>query len=209
MKSSTMRTPRRRYRQAARAQAVEANGQRIVDAFLARLMTQWFDAITLDRVAADAGVTVQTVVRRFGGKEGLLARAVAVLTEQINARRSAPTGDVDRSVRNLIEDYEHTGDAVIRLLALEPRQPALEPVLALGRAEHRRWVAAVFADTLGTIRGAARQRVLDALVVATDVYVWKLLRRDMGRSAAATAATVRQLVDAALAAVADAGEKGH
>jgi AcrR family transcriptional regulator len=209
MKTTAAGGRRRAYRQAARAQAVEANGQRIVDAFLARLMTQWFDEITLDRVAADAGVTVQTVVRRFGGKEGLLARAVAVLTAQINARRSAPTGDVDRSVGNLIEDYEHTGDAVIRLLALEPRQPALEPVIALGRAEHRRWVAAVFAQTLGAIRGAARQRALDALVVATDVYVWKLLRRDMGRSAAATAATVRQLVAAAMMAFADTSEKGH
>src|SRR6266545_3349860 len=58
----------RRYTQGARAQAAEATALRIVDAFLTRLMKQWFDEITLDGVAEDAGVTVQTVVRRFGGK---------------------------------------------------------------------------------------------------------------------------------------------
>ena len=38
------------------ARLSEATGRRIVEAFLARLMTQWFDEITLDLVAADAGV---------------------------------------------------------------------------------------------------------------------------------------------------------
>ena len=61
-----LRTATRHYAQRARAQATEATARRIVDAFLARLMAQWFDEITLDRVAEDAGVTVQTVVRRFG-----------------------------------------------------------------------------------------------------------------------------------------------
>ena len=40
---------------------------------------------------------------------------------------------------------------------------------------------------------------LDALVVATDVYVWKLLRRDMASSPAVTTAIMKRLVGAALA----------
>src|SRR5438552_1312834 len=131
----------RRYKQGARAQAAEETAQRIVDAFLVRLMKQWFDEITLDRVAEDAGVTVQTVVRRFGSKEGLLAAAVRVLGAQIHARRGEALGDIGRSVDNLFEDYEETGDAVIRLLALEPRHPALKEFLDLGRSEHRQWAA--------------------------------------------------------------------
>ena len=72
-----MKTAVRAYQQNARAESTEATGRRIVDAFLHRLMNHWFDEITLDQVAADAGVTVQTVVRRFGGKDGLLAKAGA------------------------------------------------------------------------------------------------------------------------------------
>src|SRR4051812_39427567 len=131
----------RRYTQDARARSAEDTARRIVEAFLARLMDQWFDEITLDRIAEDAGVTVQTVVRRFGGKEGLLARSVGTLSAQINAQRATPPDDIRGAVRNLVADYERTGDAVIRLLALEPRPPAIKETLEFGRGEHRRWVA--------------------------------------------------------------------
>jgi len=189
-----MKQPRRRYAQRARAQSTEATGRRIKAAFLARLMTQWFDEITLERVAHDAAVTVQTVLRRFGGKEGLLASAVRSLAKQIEARRAAPPGDLDQLVDNLISDYERTGDAVIRLLALEPRHPALKKVLDLGRNHHRQWAARAFAEPLRRPEPPARQRALDELVVITDVYTWKLLRRDMGRSVGVTTATMKNLI---------------
>lgn len=192
------RPTHRPYTQTARAEAAEATGRRITDAFLARLMAQWYDEITLDRVAADAGVTVQTVIRRFGGKEGLLAAAVKTFGEQVNARRTAPAGDVGKAVASLMADYEEVGDAVLRLLALEPRHPALQEVLRFGRSEHRRWVGEAFAPAFAGHPPAARERTLDALVVVTDVYTWKLYRRDMGRSVPATAAALRQLVEAVL-----------
>jgi AcrR family transcriptional regulator len=193
------RPPTRRYTQDAGARSAEDTARRIVAAFLSRLMAQWYDEITLDRVAEDAGVTVQTVVRRFGGKEGLLAESVGTLSAQINARRATPPGDTRGAVRNLVVDYERTGDAVMRLLALEPRHPAIKETLDFGRSEHRRWVAEAFANELGTLDANARKRVLDALVIATDVYAWKLLRRDMGRGRDATAATIESMIRAVLA----------
>jgi AcrR family transcriptional regulator len=189
----------RPYRQSSRAESAEATGRRISDAFLARLLRQWYDEITLDRVAEDAGVTVQTVVRRFRGKEGVLAAAIKTFGSQINARRAAPGGDVDRAVDNLLVDYEQTGDAVIRLLALEPRHPVLKEFLDFGRGEHRRWVETAFVKLLGELDAATRRRALDALVIATDVYTWKLLRRDMARSVAATATTIKCMIHATLA----------
>ena len=209
MKSQPATSGPRRYVQGARAQAAEATAQRIVDAFLARLMKHWLDEITLDLVAEDAGVTVQTVVRRFGGKDGLLAHAVKILATQINARRASPPGDIERLVDNLIMDYEETGDAVIRLLALEPRQPTLRSVIQFGRSEHRRWVSDVFAEPLRRLDIASRKRVLDTLVIATDVYVWKLLRRDMARSVAATAMTMNGLVRAAVAEISNSNSSGE
>ena len=125
-------------------------------------MTQWFDEITLDRVAEDAGVTVQTVVRRFGGKEGLLSEAVKALANQINARRVSPPGDIGHLVENLIADYEQVGDAVIRLLALEPRHAALKELLDFGRGEHRNWVSGTFSEPLGKLDADVRERALDA-----------------------------------------------
>ena len=161
-------------------------------------MEEWYDVITLDRVAADAGVTVQTVIRRFGGKEGLLATAVQILAAQIDADREGTPDDLIRVVDRLVRDYELRGDAVIRLLALEPRHAALQAFLAYGRGKHREWVERSFAPQLSALTGPERAAAVDALVVVTDVYSWKLLRRDMARSAAATAASLRQMLTAIL-----------
>jgi len=196
MKSTPTSSAARHYQQTARAQAAEETGQRIIDAFLAKLMTQWFDEITLDAVAAEADVTVQTVIRRFGSKEGLLATSLRSMGEQINARREAPAGGLDRLIGNLLDDYEHTGDAVLRLLALEPRHAFLKEFLDYGRREHRQSVSRLFVPT--RLTGAAREQVTDMLVVATDVYTWKLLRRDMGKSVAATKAAIKTLVTGVL-----------
>lgn len=208
MKLEPIDAPPRRYTQRARAQAAEATGQRIIDAFLARLMLHWFDEITLDAVAADANVTVQTVVRRFGGKEGLLRDAVETLANRIDERRASPAGDLDRAIVKLIEDYETTGDTVIRLLALEQRHPPLGPFLQYGRSRHRRWASEVFAETLGKLDAAAHARALDALVIATDVYVWKLLRRDMGHSVTASTKAMKGLVRALIADFMNHNSKG-
>jgi hypothetical protein len=40
-------------------------------------------------------------------------------------------------------------------------------------------------------------------VIATDVYTWKLLRRDMGRSVKETRGTVLALIQAALNSASD------
>lgn len=186
------------YSQTARAQSAEATGTRIIEAFLARLMAQWYDEIKLDCVAEDAQVTVQTVIRRFGGKDGLLACAAKVFGQQVNARRAAPPGDIAGAINGLLTDYEQSGDGVIRLLALESRHDALKDVLNFGRSEHRTWVAAAFADPLARMSKAEREQTLDALVIATDVYTWKILRRDLQRSIVVTARTIKQLIQAAI-----------
>lgn len=190
--------PVRQYSQTARAQSAEATGRRIVEAFLARLMKQWYDEITLDRVAEDAGVTVQTVVRRFGGKEGLLASTVKVIGTQVDARRAAPGSDVALHVDHLVEDYEQIGDTVLRLLASESRHPALTEFLDYGRRSHREWVTTAFADALGGLKAPQRERAVDALVVVTDVYAWKILRRDRQLSPADAKAAMSRMVVAML-----------
>jgi AcrR family transcriptional regulator len=193
----------RRYVMGARAEAAEETGRRIVEAFLGRLLTQWYDEITLDAVAEDAEVTVQTVVRRFGGKEGLLASAVKQLAKRINAGREVPSGDVPRIVEKVVGDYEQTGDTVIRLLALEGRHAAIKDVMDFGRSEHRRWVAGAFANQLGKLTPKVRDRALDALVIATDVYAWKILRRDLGRSAAEATVAMRSMIEATIGKISE------
>ena len=178
-----------KYSMELRAAATEATRERILVAAYELFLEHWYDDVTLARIAKRAGVSAQTVINHFGGKEGLFAGVNDRFGQEVVSRRySATPGDVDSVIAALMSDYEITGDAVIRLLALEEKVPAVGPLLATGRQGHRTWVEAMF---------GAPERVPE-LIVATDVYTWKLLRRDQRLSRKDTAAAMRRIVEALL-----------
>src|ERR1044071_4713721 len=164
---------RRPYRQTARAAAAAATRERILAVATEHFLARYYDDVTLAAIAKDAGVTQQTVINHYGSKEGLLEAAA----EQLDPEHSRKTGIAD-PVANVVEDYEPFGDAVIRMLALEERVPALAPFLARGRAGHRSWVAGAFADQLPDPADPGYEQALNLHITATDIYTWKLLRRD-------------------------------
>jgi len=90
-----------------------------------------------------------------------------------------------------VGDYEHMGDANVRW-ATSGLEALVEP-LDLARAHHQDWLAEVFSAGLPP-KGAARRRALHALHAATDVYTWKLLRRDLRLSRTETEKTMADLV---------------
>jgi AcrR family transcriptional regulator len=189
---------RRPYRQTARAEAAEATRRRIAEAFLACARDRWFDEITLEEVARRAGVTVRTVIRQYGGKDGLVAGVTQYVGPRFNAERRVTPGDLEAAIERLFENYELEGDGTVRRLAEESRYPVLVPAVQAGRVGHRAVAAANFAPWLDRLDEPARSRTLDELVIVTDVYTWKLLRRDMGRSVAEAKATILDLVRAVL-----------
>jgi AcrR family transcriptional regulator len=188
----------RGYHQVARAEATQVRHEKIVRSFMDLLRDRWLDEFTLNDVAEAAGVTVQTLIRKFGGKEGLLKAALALIEVEVMQRREAPKGDVKRLVSQLVDDYEVVGDMVIRCLAQEPRFPMLTQLLSVGRKDHRAWLTDVFASQIKDLPPKARKERVDALYAATDVYIWKLFRRDFGYDTATTKALVLQLVLALL-----------
>ena len=130
----------RSYRMSARADAAEATGERILDSAVELFWERPTDQIPLDEVASRAGVSVQTVIRRFGSKDGLLAAAVEREAARVGAQRDlAPTGDVAGAVNVLVDHYEELGDRVLRLLAEEDRIPGLREIADRGREYHRQW----------------------------------------------------------------------
>ena len=105
-----------------RAAGVEATRERILAAAADIFLERWYDDVTLAEVAKHAGVSGQTVINHFGGKEQLATAAYEHLSKEITLRRYTPEpGDVEGAVEALVEDYEITGDAVIRMLALEEK----------------------------------------------------------------------------------------
>ena len=167
----------------ARAEAAAATGQRILDAAVEVFWELPTDKISLDQVGRRAGVTVQTVIRRFGGLEGLLSAAVQRESEEIRSQRlQAPVGDVAGAVHALMDHYEALGDRVLKMLAEEDRIPGLRNIADRGRAVHAEWCGRVFAPFLRAVQPADRARRLAQFVTVCDVYTWKLLRRQAGLS---------------------------
>ena len=187
-------SPTRAYRQTARAEATAAREAQILACFRELLAARWFDEFTLQDVASGAGVTQQTVIRKFGGKEGLLAALVEQIGSVMIERRDVAAGAIDTALDVLIDSYEADGPLVMRLLTQEQRFPMLSQFLNIGRREHRKWVACVFAPWLDCLSGAEHTLALDALVAACDLYLWQLLRRDLGYSRARTLTVMRRLV---------------
>jgi hypothetical protein len=102
---------------------------------------------------------------------------------------------VPAAVRVLLDHYEEYGDRVLRLLALEDRSPAAAAVVAEGRLLHRAWCERILAPALAGLGDEPRARRLAELVAVTDVYTWKLLRRDAGLSRDDVELALRELLD--------------
>jgi AcrR family transcriptional regulator len=173
----------RPYRMRARADAATQTGHDILQAASALWRERGLDAFTLQEIAERAGVSAQTVIRRFGSREGVVEACIEADAAGIEAERdAAPVGDVARAVEVLLGHYERDGDAVLRTLAQEDRLAAAKAIATRGREAHRQWCARVFEPHLPSHDPELYGDRLDAFVAATDVYLWKLLRRDLGRS---------------------------
>lgn len=189
----------RTYTSPLRTRRAEATAERILRAALARLSTNYYDDVTLDAIAADADVTVQTVLRRFGSKEGLVRALVEFEKPGVLAQRDdAPVGDIARAVANVMDHYEAIGDLVMLLLRQEERVPPFAEATAFGKKYHARWVDRVFAPWLEERTGGERRRLHAQLVATCDTYMWYLLRRQQGLSRAQTEVALVELVTGVL-----------
>ena len=184
---------KRTYTMGTRALQVEHTRHSILAGAVRLAGERPFVEVTLDAIASAAGVSVQTVLRQYGSRDGVIAAAMEHAMAEVEAERATPSGDVAGAVRTVVDHYERRGGASLLMLAQESYDDVAAAVTARGKALHRDWVRAAFSPATDD------ETVLDLLVLATDVYAWKLLRLDRGLSRATTERRLRALVDAVLA----------
>ncbi|MEE2568174.1 TetR/AcrR family transcriptional regulator [Pseudarthrobacter sp. J64] len=171
----------RSYDMSNRASSAAETGRRILQATEDLFMAGPLGDVTLSAVAERAGVTVQTVIRRFGDRQGLINATAEFTSARVMTQRgAAPAGDVAAAVENLVEHYETTGALALKLLAEEHSSPVLAEITEGGRQLHRQWCERVFGPFLPD--GQERSRRLAQFVAVCDVYTWKLLRLDSALS---------------------------
>jgi AcrR family transcriptional regulator len=188
----------RPYEMRERARSAAANGERILSAARDRFSRMMFDEVTLNDIAEDAGVSVQTVIRRFGSKEQLFTKLAEIEAVRVLAERDPDDGasvSLEQILKTLIDHYERDGRTVLNLIAQESRFPVVAEVVAQGRRLHEEWVAEHCGSVLGAKRGRDRERRLMAAVAATDLSTWKLLRLDRGLSRREVIETMATLLE--------------
>lgn len=179
MKSGTA-TSKRPYTMRARAQSVEQTRNEIVASAFALAEQRVSFMISLNDVAQHAGVTTRTILRHFGSRDGLFDAVGVYARKLVTEEREAPVGDVEAAARTIVAHYEKRGQHVLRMLEEESLDPPTAVQVKTGRRLHHEWVREVFAPQLSAT--SEPNDLFDLLVVATDVYTWKLLRLDMGLS---------------------------
>jgi AcrR family transcriptional regulator len=185
---------RHSYTMVARAGEMAATRERIVQAALELALEQAYEDITLAAIAVAAGVSHQTVLNHFASKENVAAAAAQLLARQTQtARDGAAAGDQPGAIAILVREYERFGDANARWAAASERLGSLAPLLDRARAGHQAWLERVFSDRLPKAP-SARRRTIHALHAATDIYTWKLLRRDLRLSRADTERIMLDLI---------------
>lgn len=188
--------PTRSYHMDARAKMVSANDKRIMQSIFTLWEQLSIHEITLDMVARDAGVTVRTILRKFGSKEGLIEASIEKDVSNIKKEReTAVKGDYLQALTILMRDYERIGDAAIRTLAIEQEIPIAKKILDSGRAYHREWCEKIFAPFLPDPENPDYEQKLLSFITATEFYLWKLLRRDLNKSREATFVVFKSLVE--------------
>lgn len=165
----------------ARAAAAAATNESILDAAEETISDQPGDEPTLKAIADRAGVSVQTILRHFGNRQALVVAALVRLgTRMRDDRERAPVGNAAGAVDVLVDHYEKYGDRILLLLANEDRHSVLHTLADFGRAYHGEWCKQVFAPSLEGLDEETSRRRVSQLATVTDIYVWKLLRRDHG-----------------------------
>ncbi|MEO3756758.1 TetR/AcrR family transcriptional regulator [Mycobacterium sp. B14F4] len=191
-----MKAATRPYRMTTRAAAAAETAEKILATTKQLFTEKTIAEIALADIAERSGVTVQTVLRRFGDKDTLFAEAISRLGDEIVAQRGRATpNDLDDSLANLVEHYEAHGRLVLKMLGEESSTPAIRPVLVAGRDFHQRWCERVFAATLDSLELPDRNRRRAQLIAICDVWTWQVLRIRQGLSRQQTEVALRELLE--------------
>jgi AcrR family transcriptional regulator len=169
----------------------------ILDAVDALFLPRPGAELLLDAVAEHAGTTVQTLLRHFGTKAGLLEAAAWRGMDRVKTGRDqVPAGDLPAVAAYLDRHYQESAAMVLRMLAVEDKMPQVGQIAQRGRDMHRAWVERVLAPLIEPLAGRERRRRVAVLVAMTDVLTWKVMRLEQGLSQRDYQRSVLELLEA-------------
>ncbi|GAC1378144.1 MAG: hypothetical protein NVSMB44_47550 [Ktedonobacteraceae bacterium] len=192
-----MSVKKRTYTMSARAQTSRETEQRVLEGSLRLFSEHLYDNVSLDQIAELAGVTVQTIIRRFGSKEQLFSIATLPRLKQVyQDRMDEPIGDTEITLGSLLKHYEEWGKFILHLQFQKERIPSIQLAVATGRHAHIEWLKRSFAPQLQRLPVLVHRIRFAQLVAITDIFTWYTLRHEQGLSNDEIRSALRELINA-------------
>jgi AcrR family transcriptional regulator len=200
---------KRKYTQQARAAAAEETRQRILGAMRDRLRAAPSEALSIERVAQEAGVARSTVYLVFGSKAGLFEALGQDLLERTGFQRIVDAvalpdarDAVRESLRAAASVYAAERDVsrtIYSMWSLEPEavRRAFE-VVERGRAEGQGWLARRLAEEGQLHPDVTVEQAADILWVITSFETFDQLYTGRGLSEEDTAARLVTMAERSL-----------
>ena len=184
---------RQPYRLGQRAETMERNRRRILEAAYDLIAEAGFHPVSVDSVAERAGVTRVTVYRHFGSKRGLLEAVSAHRMNQaqlarLDRARAHP--NVVQALRGFLREssrlMSEIGDTLRTSLEVARHEPEVAHILDLGyygrRKDSLEELATRLRDENALALGWTPRRVVDALMILTSLDAFETLTQRQGYS---------------------------
>jgi AcrR family transcriptional regulator len=204
---------RRRYDASGRRAQAGRNRAAVLDAAERRFLADGYAATTVAAIAAEAGVSVETVYKAFGGKPGLVRtiyeRALAGRGAVPAFERSDAMRERERDPRAIMRNWgelaAEVSSGVSPIVQLVRAAAAGDPELAALLAaagedrQHRASHHASFLDRRGYLRqGVSAAQAADLIWTATSDELYDLLVNQRGWSPERFGQFVGEFLSAAL-----------
>ena len=170
----------RKYSMTTRSKQAAETKDNIIATTEQLLINKSLKEINLKTIAEEAGTSVQTLLRHFENREGCLNAVASVVAERVEIQRGKTDyKNIESAISDLVDHYETEGTLVLNLLAQEKSGDIIASQFTRdGRAFHKNWVEKCF----GKYLSKKKKETIDELIVATDIYTWKILRLDLKRN---------------------------
>ena len=183
----------RQYDLGERAKEMELNRQRILEAAWTLTARAGFDPVSVEDIAAEAGVGRATIFRQFGSKTELYEAALWHRMSQVDLARvdaahqlPDPVDGLAAVVRANCEMFDQIGDALARCLEVARTNDLMRQLIEMSylgrRVDSMVRLARRLHDGGRLAPGWTVPGVADTLLVLTSLEAYDTLTRHRGRS---------------------------
>lgn len=182
----------RNYDLGERAKAMKETRQRILDAAWNLTATTGFEPVSVDEIAAEAGVGRATIFRHFGSKTDVYETALWHRMSQVDLHRvdtahqlPDPVDALAEVLRANCEMFDQIGDALARCLEVARTNDLIRQLLDISyfgrRVDSMSRLARRLQDAGRLGPGWTQSRVADALIILTSHEAYETLTRHRAR----------------------------